>query len=105
MKATVEDEKLQSKINDEDKVKILDKCNEVINGLDKNQIAGKEEYEHQQKAEQSLPLHHYKLYQCSRLLPGAAGDFSGGGAEELLLAGLPQSPPLERLIKPTQVQK
>ncbi|TKC46763.1 hypothetical protein EI555_007116 [Monodon monoceros] len=31
MKATVVDEKLQGKINDEDKQKILDKCNEIIN--------------------------------------------------------------------------
>ncbi|XP_008939408.1 PREDICTED: heat shock cognate 71 kDa protein, partial [Merops nubicus] len=37
MKATVEDEKLQGKISDEDKQKILDKCNEIINWLDKNQ--------------------------------------------------------------------
>ncbi|KAG8504896.1 Heat shock cognate 71 kDa protein [Galemys pyrenaicus] len=46
MKATVEDEKLQGKINDEDKQKILDKCNEIINWLDKNQTAEKEEFEH-----------------------------------------------------------
>ncbi|OBS67231.1 hypothetical protein A6R68_04231 [Neotoma lepida] len=38
MKATVEDEKLQGKINDEDKQKILDKCNEIISWLDKNQV-------------------------------------------------------------------
>ncbi|XP_068963278.1 heat shock cognate 71 kDa protein-like isoform X2 [Petaurus breviceps papuanus] len=49
MKATVEDEKLQGRIGDEDKQKILDKCNEIINWLDKNQTAEKEEYEHQQK--------------------------------------------------------
>ncbi|KAJ8796345.1 hypothetical protein J1605_002229 [Eschrichtius robustus] len=49
VKATVEDEKLQGKINDEDKQKILDKCNEIINWLDKNQTAEKEEFEHQQK--------------------------------------------------------
>lgn len=40
MKATVEDEKLQGKISDEDKQKILDKCNEIINWLDKNQVCG-----------------------------------------------------------------
>lgn len=49
MKATVADEKLQGKINDEDKQKILEKCNEIINRLDKNQTAEKEEFEHQQK--------------------------------------------------------
>ncbi|KAF6313070.1 hypothetical protein mRhiFer1_008593 [Rhinolophus ferrumequinum] len=48
MKATIEtvdDEKLQGKINDEDKQRILDKCNEIINWLDKNQAAEKEEFE------------------------------------------------------------
>uniref|UniRef100_A0A8C2QDA5 Heat shock cognate 71 kDa protein n=1 Tax=Cricetulus griseus TaxID=10029 RepID=A0A8C2QDA5_CRIGR len=49
MKATDEDEKLQGKINDEDKQKILDKCNDIISWLDKNQTAEKEEFEHQQK--------------------------------------------------------
>lgn len=38
MKSTVEDEKLKGKISDEDKQKILDKCNEVITWLDKNQV-------------------------------------------------------------------
>lgn len=39
MKSTVEDEKLKGKISDEDKQKILDKCNEVISWLDKNQVS------------------------------------------------------------------
>lgn len=38
MKSTVEDEKMNGKISDEDKQKILDKCNEVISWLDKNQV-------------------------------------------------------------------
>lgn len=38
MKSTVEDEKLAGKIGDDDKQKILDKCNEVISWLDKNQV-------------------------------------------------------------------
>uniref|UniRef100_A0A3B3RMJ1 Heat shock protein family A (Hsp70) member 8b n=1 Tax=Paramormyrops kingsleyae TaxID=1676925 RepID=A0A3B3RMJ1_9TELE len=38
MKSTVEDEKLKGKISDEDKQKLLEKCNEVINWLDKNQV-------------------------------------------------------------------
>lgn len=49
MKSTVEDEKLHCKINDEDKQNILDKCNKIINWLDKNQTAEKEEFSHQQK--------------------------------------------------------
>ncbi|NIG59095.1 Heat shock cognate 71 kDa protein [Pontoporia blainvillei] len=67
MKATVEDEKLQGKINDEDKQKILDKCNEIINRLDKNQTAEKEEFEHQQKELEKVcnPII-TKLYQSRR---------------------------------------
>ena len=38
MKQTVEDEKLKDKIPEDDKKKILDKCNEVIEWLDKNQV-------------------------------------------------------------------
>ena len=38
MKSTVEDEKLKDKITDEDKTKIVDKCQEVISWLDSNQV-------------------------------------------------------------------
>uniref|UniRef100_A0A8C0HXN1 Heat shock cognate 71 kDa protein n=1 Tax=Balaenoptera musculus TaxID=9771 RepID=A0A8C0HXN1_BALMU len=78
MKATVEDEKLQGKINDEDKQKILDKCNEIINWLDKNQTAEKEEFEHQQKELEKVcnPII-TKLYKSAGGMPGG---FPGGGA-------------------------
>lgn len=38
LKSTVEDEKLQDKISPEDKKAIVDKCNEVISWLDRNQV-------------------------------------------------------------------
>lgn len=38
MKSTVEDEKLQDKISPEDKKSIVDKCNEIISWLDRNQV-------------------------------------------------------------------
>lgn len=38
MKSTVEDDKLQDKISPEDKKTIVDKCNEVISWLDRNQV-------------------------------------------------------------------
>lgn len=41
MKSTVEDEKLQDKISPEDKKTIVDKCNEVIAWLDRNQVSCK----------------------------------------------------------------
>uniref|UniRef100_A0A2K6U397 Heat shock cognate 71 kDa protein n=1 Tax=Saimiri boliviensis boliviensis TaxID=39432 RepID=A0A2K6U397_SAIBB len=82
MKATVKDEKLQCKVNDEDKQKILDKCNEIINWLDKNQTAEKEEFEHQHKELKEVcnPII-TKLYQSAGGMPGGMpGRFPGGGA-------------------------
>jgi L1 cell adhesion molecule like protein len=82
MKATVEDEKLQGKINDEVKQKILDKCNEIISWLDKNQTADKGEFEHQQKEMDKVynPIF-TKLYQSSSgMLGGMPGGFPVGGA-------------------------
>ncbi|XP_075047227.1 heat shock cognate 71 kDa protein-like [Mixophyes fleayi] len=91
MKSTAEDEKLKDKISPEDKQKIVDKCNEVINWLDKNQMAEKEEYEHQQKELQNLcnPII-TKLYQGAGGtgmpggmpggFPGAGGSASGGSS-------------------------
>uniref|UniRef100_A0A2K5N2L6 Heat shock protein family A (Hsp70) member 8 n=1 Tax=Cercocebus atys TaxID=9531 RepID=A0A2K5N2L6_CERAT len=82
MKATVKDEKLQGKINDEDKQNILDKCNEVINWLDKSQAAKKEEFEHQQKELEKVcnPII-TKQYQSAGGMPGGMpGGFPGGGA-------------------------
>ncbi|KAK1900711.1 Heat shock cognate 70 kDa protein [Dissostichus eleginoides] len=81
MKSTVEDEKLKDKISDEDKKKIVDKCNEVISWLDRNQTAEKEEFEHQQKELEKLcnPIM-TKLYQnAGGGFPGAGGA-PGGGA-------------------------
>ncbi|MFT7818613.1 heat shock cognate 71 kDa protein [Arapaima gigas] len=81
MKSTVEEEKLQGKISDEDKQKILEKCNEVINWLDKNQTAEKEEYEHQQQELEKVcnPII-TKLYQSAGGMPGGMpGSFPGAG--------------------------
>uniref|UniRef100_A0AAQ6AIN5 Heat shock protein 8 n=1 Tax=Amphiprion ocellaris TaxID=80972 RepID=A0AAQ6AIN5_AMPOC len=85
MKSTVEDEKLAGKISDEDKQKILDKCNEVISWLDKNQTAEKDEYEHQQKELEKVcnPII-TKLYQSAGGMPGGMpegmpGGFAGAG--------------------------
>uniref|UniRef100_A0A8C2Q049 Heat shock protein family A (Hsp70) member 8 n=1 Tax=Cyprinus carpio TaxID=7962 RepID=A0A8C2Q049_CYPCA len=86
MKSTVEDEKLKGKISDEDKQKILDKCNEVISWLDKNQTAEKEEFEHQQKELEKVcnPII-TKLYQSAGGMPGGMpegmpGGFPGAGS-------------------------
>ncbi|XP_064831032.1 heat shock cognate 70 kDa protein-like [Oncorhynchus masou masou] len=84
MKSTVEDEKLKGKLSDEDKQKIMDKCNEVISWLDKNQSAEKEEFEHHQKELEKVcnPII-TKLYQGAGGMPGgmpgAGGATPGGG--------------------------
>lgn len=106
IKSTVEDEKLKGKISDEDKQKILDKCNEIINWLDGNQVcdgavvwfccckgsnvnvfhwfsqtAEKDEFEHQQKELEKVcnPIM-TKLYQSAGGVPGGMpGGFPGAG--------------------------
>ncbi|XP_027003880.1 heat shock cognate 71 kDa protein [Tachysurus fulvidraco] len=85
MKTTVEDEKLKDKISPEDKKTILDKCNEIIAWLDRNQTAEKEEYEHQQKDLEKVcnPII-TKLYQGTGGMPGGMpggpGGFPGGAS-------------------------
>uniref|UniRef100_A0A2K5HSM8 Heat shock protein family A (Hsp70) member 8 n=1 Tax=Colobus angolensis palliatus TaxID=336983 RepID=A0A2K5HSM8_COLAP len=78
MKATVQDEKLQGKIHDEDKQKILDKYNKIINCLDKNQTAEKEEFEHQQKELEKVrnPI----ITNAGGMPGGTPGGLPGGGA-------------------------
>uniref|UniRef100_A0A674P9H7 Heat shock protein 8 n=1 Tax=Takifugu rubripes TaxID=31033 RepID=A0A674P9H7_TAKRU len=80
MKSTVEDEKLAGKISDDDKQKILDKCNEVISWLDKNQTAERDEYEHQQKELEKVcnPII-TKMYQSAGGMPGGMPEGMPGG--------------------------
>uniref|UniRef100_A0AAQ6IKH8 Heat shock protein family A (Hsp70) member 2 n=1 Tax=Anabas testudineus TaxID=64144 RepID=A0AAQ6IKH8_ANATE len=49
IKSSVQDEKLKGKISEEDKKKLIEKCDETITWLENNQLADKEEYQHQQK--------------------------------------------------------
>ncbi|XP_042302727.1 heat shock-related 70 kDa protein 2 [Sceloporus undulatus] len=76
VKQTVEDEKLKGKIGEQDKQRVLEKCQEVISWLDRNQMAEKEEFEHKQKELEKLcnPII-AKLYQGA----GAAGAGAPGG--------------------------
>jgi len=90
MKATVEDEKLKDKISAEDKQKVLDKCNEVIRWIDANQLAEKEEFDHQLKDMEKICMPIVtKLYQGAGGMPeggmpgmgGQHGGAGGGGAK------------------------
>ncbi|XP_063002966.1 heat shock-related 70 kDa protein 2 [Elgaria multicarinata webbii] len=70
IKQTMEDDKLKGKIAEQDKQRVLEKCQEVIRWLDCNQMAEKEEFEHKQKELEKFcnPII-AKLYQGA----GAAG--------------------------------
>merc|ERR1712057_39129 len=76
LKNTVSDEKLKDKIEEGDKKTIEEKCDEVINWLDNNQSAEKEEYEEKQKELECLcnPMMQ-KLYAGTG---GAPGGMPGG---------------------------
>ena len=82
MKSTVEEEKLKDKISEADKKTITDKCSEVIQWLDMNQLADKDEFEHKQKELEAVcnPII-TKLYQAAGDGAGAGGmpNFGGGG--------------------------
>uniref|UniRef100_A0A8C2PD84 Heat shock cognate 71 kDa protein n=1 Tax=Capra hircus TaxID=9925 RepID=A0A8C2PD84_CAPHI len=94
-KYKAEDKKQQDKVSSKNslesyafniKATILDKCNEIINWLDKNQTAEKEEFEHQQKELEKFynPII-TKLYQSTGGMPrgmpgGMPGGFPGDGA-------------------------
>ncbi|TWW70360.1 heat shock 70 kDa protein 1 isoform X2 [Takifugu flavidus] len=49
MKSSVQEDNLKDKISEEDKKKVVGKCEETIAWLENNQLADKEEYQHQQK--------------------------------------------------------
>ena len=49
MRSTMEDDKVKDKVSESERQTVVDKCKEVIDWLDKNQTAEKEEFEHQQK--------------------------------------------------------
>ncbi|XP_058847175.1 heat shock 70 kDa protein-like [Acipenser ruthenus] len=83
MKSSVEEENIKAKISEDDKKQIIDKCNQAISWLDKNQMADKEEYEHQLKELEKVcnPIIS-KLYQG-----GAPGGMPGGSCGSQARAG------------------
>jgi len=84
MKQSMEDEKVQGKIPEDEKKTVVDKCSEVIAWLDSNQMAEKDEYEHQQKELEKVcnPIIQ-KLYAdaggAPGGMPGGMPDMSGMG--------------------------
>ncbi|XP_073326601.1 heat shock 70 kDa protein-like [Pagrus major] len=81
MKSSVEDENMKGKISEEDKKMVVDKCKETISWLENNQLAEKDEYEHQQKELEKVckPIV-TKLYQGAAP-SGSCGSQAGGSAK------------------------
>jgi len=103
MKSSVEDEKVKDKISESDKTTIVDKCNEVISWLDSNQMAEKDEFEHQQKELEKIcnPII-TKLYQAAGGVPGGMpggmpGGFPGGAGAEGAPTGGSGGPTIEEV--------
>lgn len=78
MKSTFEDDKIKDKVPEEDREKVISKCKEVIDWLDQNQQAEKDEFEHKQKEIEGVctPIV-TKLYQAGGM-PEGAGGMPGG---------------------------
>ncbi|XP_055086345.1 heat shock 70 kDa protein 1-like [Periophthalmus magnuspinnatus] len=49
VKNSIQDEAVSSKLSQDDRKKLLDKCDETMSWLDNNQLAEVEEYQHKQK--------------------------------------------------------
>ena len=80
MKSTMEDDKVKDKVSEEDRTTVVDKCKEVIAWLDTNQMAEKDEFEHQQKELEKVctPII-TKLYQQGGGMPGGPPGGAPGG--------------------------
>jgi len=54
LKSSLENDNVKSKISEADRSKVCDKCKEVLDWLDSNQMAEKDEFEHQRKELEDL---------------------------------------------------
>jgi L1 cell adhesion molecule like protein len=80
VKSTLEDGNAKDKISDEERSAVLEKCNEIIAWLDKNQMAEVEEFKHKQKELETIfkPVV-TKLYGNGQPMPGSTPS-SGPGS-------------------------
>ncbi|XP_005998228.2 heat shock 70 kDa protein-like [Latimeria chalumnae] len=77
MKSSVEDENMKGKISEEEKKKVIERCEQTISWLESNQLAEKAEYEHQLKELENVckPII-TKLYQGG--MPGGSSGAEAG---------------------------
>ncbi len=94
MKNTMEEDKVKEKLSEEERETVISKCKEVIEWLDKNQTAEKDEFEYQQKELEKVctPVI-TKLYQQGGGAPGGAGGMPAGGMPEGFGGGAGPAPP------------
>uniref|UniRef100_A0A673GX93 Heat shock protein family A (Hsp70) member 1B n=1 Tax=Sinocyclocheilus rhinocerous TaxID=307959 RepID=A0A673GX93_9TELE len=74
-KNSVEDENLKGKISEDDKKKVIEKCNEAVSWLENNQLAEKEEYDHKLKKLENPII--TKLYQGGMPAGGCGAQTRG----------------------------
>jgi len=80
LKSSLENDNIKSKISEEDRQKVCDKCKEVLDWLDSNQTAEKDEFEHQRKKLEDLATPIVKnLYANGPSAPNANSSASAGG--------------------------
>merc|ERR1712146_51464 len=83
MKNTLSDDKVRDKVSDEDKKIATDAIDKALAWLDSNQMAEKEEFEHQQKELEGIcsPIMQ-KMYSGGGMggMPGGMPDMGGAGA-------------------------
>ncbi|KAI4896054.1 hypothetical protein NFI96_028046 [Prochilodus magdalenae] len=93
MKSSVEDENMKGKISEDDKKKVIERCNQAINWLENNQLADKEEFEHQLKELEKVcnPII-AKLYQG-----GMPAGGCGAQARSAASGGSAQGPTIEEV--------
>merc|ERR1712063_183370 len=98
MKNTMNDEKLKDKIEEGDKKTIEEKCDEIINWLDNNQSAEREEYEEKQKELEGIcnPIMQ-KLYAAGGAPGGMPGGMPGGAPGGGDDAGADAGPKIEEV--------
>lgn len=99
MKSTIEDDKVKDKLSTEDRETIEKKCKEVIDWLDHNQQAEKEEYDdHQKELEKVCNPIITKLYQAGGMPAGGMpGGMPGAGGAPGAGAGTGPGPHIEEV--------
>merc|ERR1719383_1448934 len=84
LKSSLENNNVKEKISESDRTKVCDKCKEVLDWLDNNQTAEKDEFEYQQKELESVAAPVMKnLYASGESANQSAGFTEGPTVEEV----------------------